>query len=360
MNNTMINQQNKIAIVIPVYNAEKYIRKCIKSFQNQTLQDFKLILVDDGSQDRSGEICDQMAKIDSRILVIHKENEGSVKARKDGVLNPEAQKTEHIFFSDADDFVEKNALEKLHKFAKKYDADCVCANMRKYWKGIKFNNKYQNPCFKIEEPQEYNTKDILEKLYISCFGISDYPVNLVAKLYKTELISKAMKFPVKVKFMGDDLSVTLRCLPLTKKLVIVPDIIYNYRIGGNTSKFMPYMLNDFLVLYQTKMELIKEYQMPQDAKYFTNVELMNVIFSWLKMCKKEGNYSEKLLREEIERICNISEVSDAAICLCKREKPNHIAVMVEQRNFNKIYNELEQMVYQERIRDKIKEILMRL
>lgn len=66
------------------------------------------------------------------------------------------------------------------------------------------------------------------------------------------------------------------------------------------------------------------------------------------------------MREEIERICNISEVSDAAICLCKREKPNHIAVMVEQRNFNKIYNELEQMVYQERIRDKIKEILMRL
>lgn len=62
------------------------------------MQDFKLILVDDGSQDRSGEICDQMAKIDSRILVIHKENEGSVKARKDGVLNPEAQKTEYIFF----------------------------------------------------------------------------------------------------------------------------------------------------------------------------------------------------------------------------------------------------------------------
>lgn len=86
----MINQQNKIAIVIPVYNAEKYIRKCIQSFQNQTLQDFKLILVDDGSRDRSGEICDQMAKIDSRILVIHKENEGSVKARKDWVLNPEA------------------------------------------------------------------------------------------------------------------------------------------------------------------------------------------------------------------------------------------------------------------------------
>ena len=114
-----------LTIVIPVYNAEKYIRKCIKSFQNQTLQDFKLILVDDGSQDRSGEICDQMAKIDSRILVIHKENEGSVKARKDGVLNLEAQKTEYIFFSDADDFVEKNALEKLHKFAKKYDADVV-------------------------------------------------------------------------------------------------------------------------------------------------------------------------------------------------------------------------------------------
>ena len=62
---------------------------------------------------------------------------------------------------------------------------------------------------------------------------------------------------------------------------------------------MPYMLNDFLVLYHTKMKLIKEYPMPQDAKYFTNVELMNVIFSWLKMCKKQGNYSEKLLREDV-------------------------------------------------------------
>lgn len=67
--------------------------------------------------------------------------------------------------------------------------------------------------------------------------------------------------------MGEDLSVTLRCLPLTQRLVIIPDIIYNYRIGGETSRFMPDMLNDFLALYDNKVKLIYEYDMPQDAMF---------------------------------------------------------------------------------------------
>lgn len=76
----------KIAVIIPVYNTEKYIKKCIRSFQRQTFKDFKLILVDDGSKDKSGIICDDMAQKDDRIYVIHQENKGSVEARKTGVL----------------------------------------------------------------------------------------------------------------------------------------------------------------------------------------------------------------------------------------------------------------------------------
>ena len=201
----MYTKKYKIAVIIPVYNAEKYIKKCIKSFQKQTFQNFKLVLVNDGSKDKSGKICDDMAKKDERIYVIHQENKGAVEARKTGVLSQEAQKADYIFLSDADDVVESDALEKLYNTAVEYDADCVCANMRKYWKGIKVNSKYKSPCFNIKAPKVYNNRDIIEKIYISCFGITDYPVNLAAKLYKSALITKAIDFPAIVRFMGEDL-----------------------------------------------------------------------------------------------------------------------------------------------------------
>ena len=80
----MYTKKYKIAVIIPVYNAEKYIKKCIKSFQKQTFQNFKLVLVNDGSKDKSGKICDDMAKKDERIYVIHQENKGAVDREKQG------------------------------------------------------------------------------------------------------------------------------------------------------------------------------------------------------------------------------------------------------------------------------------
>lgn len=358
MNNDEI--MYKIAIIIPVYNAEKYIKKCIKSFQKQTFKDFKLIIVNDGSTDKSGKICDDMAKKDKRIYVIHQENKGSVEARKTGVLSQEAQKAEYIFLSDADDVVESDGLEILYNTAVKYDADCVCANMRSYWKGIKIKSRYQRPCFNTERLAVYNQKEIIEKIYISCFGITDYPVSLVSKLYKSSLIMKAIDFPPIVKFMGEDLSVTLRCLPLTKKLVIIPDVIYNYRIGGGTSRFMPDMLNDFLSLYDNKVELICKYDMPQDAMFYINIELMNIVFSWLKMCQKQGNYSEIQIKEEIKRICEIQEISDAATQLCERQDKNEIAVMIHNRETQEIYIRLMKQIDAEKRADMIKGILKKI
>lgn len=356
----MYTKKYKIAVIIPVYNAEKYIKKCIKSFQKQTFQNFKLVLVNDGSKDKSGKICDDMAKKDERIYVIHQENKGAVEARKTGVLSQEAQKADYIFLSDADDVVESDALEKLYNTAVEYDADCVCANMRKYWKGIKVNSKYKSPCFNIKAPKVYNNRDIIEKIYISCFGITDYPVNLAAKLYKSALITKAIDFPAIVRFMGEDLSVTLRCLPLTQRLVIIPDIVYNYRIGGGTSRFMPDMLNDFLALYDNKVKLIYEYDMPQDAMFYINIELMNIVISWLKMCKKQGKYLEIQMKEEIKRVCEIKEVSHAAMQLCERENKNQIALMVYNQEIEEIYTRLMQQIDAQKRVDKIKEILKKI
>ena len=96
-------------------------------------------------------------------------------------------------------------------------------------------------------------------------------------------------------------------------MVVIPNRIYNYRLGGGTSKFMAYMLEDFLALYRYKEKMSEQHPMPQDARYYMNIELMNIVFSWLTMCKKKGKYSEQEIYKEIERIYHIPEIYNLLI-----------------------------------------------
>lgn len=285
------------AVIVPVYNTGKHkLTKCIRSILAQSYQHFVLIL---------------FSHRDSRVKVIHQPNKGSVEARKTGIFSDEAQTAKYICFCDSDDTLRKNALEKLVAAAEREQADCVCANMCRVYRGICLPKRFTPPCFSDGKVKIYTTKEIISDLYISCFGISNYPVNLVAKCYRTELITQASKHPPVVRFMGEDLSVTLRMLPETQKLVIIPDVIYNYRIGGGTSKFMPYMLDDFLQLYRFKKEMAGHYPMPQNAEYFMAVELKNIVLSWFEMCTLSDRYDSKSITEEIMRVCQLPEVQEA-------------------------------------------------
>lgn len=109
-----------ITIIIPVYNVEKYLRECIDSVIAQTYKNLEIILVDDGSIDKSGEICDEYSKKDSRIRVIHKKNGGLSDARNVAL---DIAKGEYIGFIDSDDYIEKDMFETLYKLAEKYHAE---------------------------------------------------------------------------------------------------------------------------------------------------------------------------------------------------------------------------------------------
>ena len=108
----------EISIIVPVYNVEKYLKRCIDSILNQSFTDFELILVDDGSTDNSGEIIDEYAIKDERIKVIHKENGGLSSARNVGI---EYSKGNYIAFVDSDDYINKNMYKILYKNAIKYN-----------------------------------------------------------------------------------------------------------------------------------------------------------------------------------------------------------------------------------------------
>ena len=97
----------KISIIVPVYKVELYLEKCINSILNQTFKDFELILVDDGSPDRCGEICDEYAKKDNRIVVVHKENGGQASARNVGL---DIARGDYIGFVDSDDWIERDMV----------------------------------------------------------------------------------------------------------------------------------------------------------------------------------------------------------------------------------------------------------
>ena len=112
----------QISVVVPVYNIEKYIHKCIESLIHQSMKDIEIILVDDGSFDKTGEICDSYAKCDNRIIVIHKSNEGLSSARNVGI---EASNSDYIMFVDGDDWVEANFCELPYNYAKNKNVDLV-------------------------------------------------------------------------------------------------------------------------------------------------------------------------------------------------------------------------------------------
>lgn len=197
--------KNCIGIIVPVYKVEKYIAECIESILAQTYTKFRLILVDDGSPDYAGKICDDYATKDSRITVIHQENAGVTRARARGV--EEAADCEFIAFVDSDDTIVKNALETLLTHTKE-DIAIVISDITQCQKADKQ--------ISIEE---YRKGIIYEQ---NC--------SLCSKLYKREIIKENTFNISRDICVGEDLLAGLRISFNTSlDVIIIQDKIYNYR-----------------------------------------------------------------------------------------------------------------------------------
>ena len=120
----------KVSVVVPCYKVEKYIAKCIESIQNQDFKDLEIILVDDGSPDNTGKICDDYSKNDDRIIVIHKVNGGVSSARNDGL---KIAKGDYVIFADSDDYFPNGSISHLYYEAIKRDADIVIGDVIKVY-----------------------------------------------------------------------------------------------------------------------------------------------------------------------------------------------------------------------------------
>lgn len=231
--------QPKVSIIVPVYNVENYLERCINSLRNQSLTDIEIILVDDSSTDSSLEICNKAAEEDCRIKVIHKVNEGAGKARNAGL---EIATGKYIGFVDSDDYVSENMYETLCAKAEKYGSDLVMSGVL-YVNGIIFSEAGKNTCkIYFDNDTHFETEESLKKLRMGIVGAnpddtddSRYGMGTVNNLFKNEIIKKNnIAYKSERNVFSEDALFMIDYISCIKKATGLPEAFYNYCRNDNS------------------------------------------------------------------------------------------------------------------------------
>jgi glycosyltransferase involved in cell wall biosynthesis len=259
-----------ISIVVPIYNTDKYLRQCVDSIIGQTFSDFELILVDDGSSDKSPKICDSYARKDDRVTVIHQPNGGQTKARKAG-LN--VAKGEYIYFVDSDDWLELNALDVVCKCAVDNNADIVT-----------FDNFFNYSDHQIPTKQPvpsgcFDKKGMIEHIYprmiysgrFFYFGIYAAMWN---KIFRRSILTPNMiNVDERIKLGEDGVTTFATFLDAERICVLSGQYLYHYR-DNNISLTRSYcrdQLDSALLLIRTLQDINKRknvYDLSSQINYY--------------------------------------------------------------------------------------------
>ena len=249
----------KVSIIVPVYNVEKYLKCCVDSLLNQTLTEIEVILVDDASPDHCPAICDEYAKHDHRVRVVHKKNEGLGYARNSGL---EVATGEYIAFVDSDDFVELDTYQKLYSKIINTQADavyffCKCFNEQgKTWLNTHNNEEMRYPSKKEIQGAML---DMISNPPMSNKDTSIISCSACNALYRRDLIEKyGIKFKSERELISEDLLFNLNFLLHCTNIISIPDTFYNYRenLSSLTHTIKPDSIAKNLFFYQYLMEML--------------------------------------------------------------------------------------------------------
>lgn len=220
----------KLSVIIPIYNVEKYLDKCVQSARHQTLQDIEIILVDDESPDGCPHMCDEYAKTDSRIKVVHKKNGGLGFTRNSGL---EVATGEYVTFLDSDDFVDLYTYEHLYNIAKAEHLDAV------YYKFKRFVNedevKETEVCNEITKYENENVKELMLDIIASePTAKVDHKIHCSSctAMYRFEIIKKNnVRFHSERELISEDMIFNLDYLKYANKVAFNNATHYHYRVN---------------------------------------------------------------------------------------------------------------------------------
>ena len=289
----------KISVIVPVYNVEQYLERCVDSIINQTYKNLEIILVNDGSTDNSGQLCDELARKDDRIRVVHKKNGGLSDARNVGIYEAKA---ELIGFIDSDDYIDEDMYEVLMNNLKDANADLSMCGHYDVYNNVPEAQVADKKIWELS-PQEA-IKMVMEAKILS--------VTAVNKLYKKSLFSE-LKF--EIGKIAEDAFIMIKLLDKCNKIVATNEKKYYYVHRENsitTQKFSLKFLNVIEAYEQNKEIILEKYpelrevaQMRMNWAYFyvldrllldkeyNDKKLENKLISYLK------DYSKSILTDSL-------------------------------------------------------------
>jgi len=285
----MSQEKALISIIIPVYKVEKYLEKCIQSVINQTYENLQIILVDDGSPDNCGKICDEYAKKDHRIEVIHKSNGGLSDARNKGL---EMAKGEYIGFVDSDDYIEADMYEVLYNLLKQYNADVSICNFYTVSQGKISIKNADNGI------NDYNRIEILKEILLDR-NIQSYAWN---KLYKKELFDE-IKYPIGKKY--EDIGTTFYLLEKCNKIVVTGKSEYYYinRQDSIVNNVTESTITDYIELIMQRYDYIEE-NIKELSSYNKDYlkRILKTAEKDIKSLNEVGDYTKKKYEELYNKV----------------------------------------------------------
>lgn len=293
----------KVTAVVPIYNAEKYLDECIESIVNQTYKNLEIILVNDGSKDKSPQICDKWARKDNRITVIHKSNEGAGASRNRGI---NAATGDYIFFVDSDDYIAPTLVEKCLNAISDSDSAIVMFGTTNVTEtGETINNIIPHSDKNIFENAEVQEELLPELLFSENKKVRNVQLIVcMAHFYSLSIIKKTnWKFKSEKEYLSEDLYSYLNLIPYITKFAIISESFYYYR-HGHESLSASSRLTDYTMI----------------RKYYEQC---------VDLCKK-FNYNNKVLK-------NISEpYLSFTICCLKAKIREQITFCEKRKQINAI------------------------
>lgn len=297
----------KISMIIPVYNAEQYLKKCVDSVRAQTYGNLEIMLVDDGSTDSSGELCDTYAEKDERIRVVHKENGGLVSAWKAGVKECRG---EYVSFLDSDDWINPEMLSEMSAYLTGNDREMVISDYI-----IERDGGSQEYVWQKLAPGEYGRKEIEEKIFPCLLGQEERYITIsrCMKLISKRLISENGNYTDPAIIVGEDTTIMLPVLLDCQRIVAMDHKAYYHYLYVKESmvhKYNEKLTENIRKLIQTTDRILKDKftgdKLEEQKKH---LDQESILWYFLVL-KNEARGNPSGYRRNILKLCRSEEIRD--------------------------------------------------
>ena len=327
-----------IGIIVPVYNVERYLQQCINSIIAQSYKDWKLILVDDGSTDNSGVICDKYAASDDRIIVVHKKNGGLVSAWKRGIEEL-PNDIDYITFVDSDDWITKDFLVELDNKRQESQADIVVSRLC----GIYSDGRTTLSTFPVKV-KFYNRTEMEKELFPFLLYAGDFhkrglPCSRCGKLIKKELMISNLKYVSEKTTYAEDLNITFPMFLDAQSIDMIENGSCLYMVRKNpdsmTRAYDRNMLDSINYVYNSLFRIIKEKNKVDVFKKQIFADYLAASVQYYKNELQNPNgisYGKKMIEQYVRNIKRLEKAIDQTYW--KKYRKLNVVIINSMKNFN--------------------------